>query len=352
MKMLDYVEIIPRVMRANLERRSALTQPLVDAFFFGDYKSMTIIASGSSYNAACVVQEYLAQRLNVPVSIITPEQYQLRGLTLRASPFVIVISQSGASTNIINALAKMQTDGLFRMVLTGDVNSEVGNNCDILIDYGVGEETVRFVTVGFSTLVFYLALFANRIAECYAQQQVMYDPADQFEQLIDQIELQIRKSEQFVEANKVTLAGLGPAFICGNDMNLGVAREAALKFQETLKIAAMHYEVEEFLHGPDIQLSPGYSIFLIDDPEPKSRIKSVDSALALATDKHFLISSAVKTTHTSLNVEQSSISDLSGLINIVPFQVISAMMMETIASFDALPLTQLFREQIPIKKYN
>lgn len=58
-----------------------------------------------------------------------------------------------------------------------------------------------------------------------------------------------------------------PPWSSGNGPNYGVAEEAALKLSETIKIPAMHHEGEEFVHGPEMQIVPGYLVFIVDDPQ-------------------------------------------------------------------------------------
>ena len=44
----------------------------------------------------------------------------------------------------------------------------------------------------------------------------------------------------------------------------GVALEGALKIGETVHVPSPAYEVEEFIHGPNLQLTPGYTLFFFD----------------------------------------------------------------------------------------
>lgn len=54
--------------------------------------------------------------------------------------------------------------------------------------------------------------------------------------------------------------------------NLGTACEGALKFGETISIPSFAYETEEYIHDPNIQMTPAYSVFLIDGGEGTRRI--------------------------------------------------------------------------------
>ena len=69
------------------------------------------------------------------------------------------------------------------------------------------------------------------------------------------------------------------AYVCGVGANLGTASEGALKFGETVSIPTAVYEVEEYIHGPNIQMTPRYSVFLIDGGEGTERIHRIAGAL-------------------------------------------------------------------------
>lgn len=51
------------------------------------------------------------------------------------------------------------------------------------------------------------------------------------------------------------------AYVCGVGANLGTASEGALKFGETVSIPTAAYEVEEYIHGPNIQMTPATAYF-------------------------------------------------------------------------------------------
>lgn len=74
--------------------------------------------------------------------------------------FVIIVSQSGASTNCISTLESLKKINHERIVLTGNVNSDCKDYADVMIDWNCGIETMGYVTLGVVTLVEYLMLFA------------------------------------------------------------------------------------------------------------------------------------------------------------------------------------------------
>lgn len=52
------------------------------------------------------------------------------------------------------------------------------------------------------------------------------------------------------------------AYLIGAGANYGTALEGAVKIGETVHILAVGYEVDEAIHGPQIQLTPNYNLFL------------------------------------------------------------------------------------------
>lgn len=350
MKMLDYVKASPQKVKDNINEKENLVTPLVRLFCDQDYVSVIIIASGSSMNAAQMVQKYMANRLNRPVSVITPELFELLQAADFSNTFIFFVSQSGASTNILHAMNYMKTLDRRTILLTGNIHSQAAGNADYVIDYGVGIETVGYVTIGLSTLIIYLALFANEAA---LLQNHTHNSDEEFYQLADVMSCTINEGINFVDKHFLELAEMGPTFICGNNMNLGVAREAALKFQETLKIPTMHYEVEEFMHGPDIQLSPKYTVFLIDNLQPSSRIARIYKELAVVTSRSYLVTFSDKQKEQNIvHITKPIIQDLCSLAAIPFFQVIVATMMAALNKEKSHPFADKFMKAITTKNYS
>ena len=70
----------------------------------------------------------------------------------------------------------------------------------------------------------------------------------------------------------------------------GVAKEAALKIGETVKIVSCGYELEEYIHGPNLQLSPKHNVFIIDaQDETSDRSYQIFRASRAVSDRVYYI---------------------------------------------------------------
>ena len=203
--------------------------------------------------------------------------------------FCFVVSQSGYSTNALAALALIREAGRTAIGVTGDPASDFKDAADVLVAYGVGEELVGYVTKGVTSFATFLMLFGAGVAAREGRLDTAAMSADlvaalgQFESVAAQV-------PAMLAARYKELSTMERVFLIGAATNLGGACEGALKFGECLQIPAVAYELEEYLHGPNLQLSPDYTIFLIAVGEKSwARSKEILSATRLVTDRVFVI---------------------------------------------------------------
>ena len=70
--MLDYVKEAPEVARKNIQRYQELVDPLLSLMQKREYRSIWLVASGSSYNACFAARPFMRKVLKKEVKIITP----------------------------------------------------------------------------------------------------------------------------------------------------------------------------------------------------------------------------------------------------------------------------------------
>lgn len=289
--MITYVSESPEVVLANIENRNALTAPLLEEFKNGNYENIWIVASGSSYNGSYCARPFIRRYLKTEVKIVTPFTFACWEHDFTEKDFVFVVSQSGYSTNSIEALDRIRQQGRRSIGITGNGNSDFKDHADVIVDYGVGVETVGYVTKGVISFALFLMLFA---LEAALDRKVLCQ--DSYETLIGQLmeTPSIHRKVQsettaFLKTHYKAFTSMANAYVCGCGAGYGIALEGALKIGETVMIPSFAYESEEFLHGPNLQLTPNYTVFLIDGGENGGRIQTIFKACKAITDRTFLI---------------------------------------------------------------
>lgn len=347
-----YVKISNEVMLKNVHRRKALTKDLVEKYLSSGKYNICIVASGSSLNAALTAEMFMNKYLGAKVTIISPTEYMYYRKALVKDDFIIVISQSGCSTNIIEAVLDMKQDGIVPMALTGDMEGSLKRHVDTLIEYGVGNETVEYVTLGMITLVEYLILFALEVS---LYRKVISE--GEYKKIVEDMILccgankeAYDKSVVFTQKYYKELFQMDRAIVVADGANMGIAREASLKFGETLKIPVLYCESEEYAHGPNMQLTPEYSVFFIDTNPKTDRMYDVFKATGKVIRHAYLVTNKpVQDGENILQFDVDVLPELTPLFTVVLFQYISATVTIEKNNFKCHPFFEKFEKTIKIK---
>ena len=280
--MIDYVQQTPAQIRCNVERSKELTHSLVEEYLKKEYRRILIIACGSSYNGSLCSQRFVQKITGKETKVLPPFSFVHFDHDVDKDDFIVVVSQSGRSTNAIEALNLLKEKGLRTIGITSDVNSDFKDICDLTIDWGVGVETVGYVTKGVVTLAAYFMLFAIEAQlskgaitteEAAGFKNEILKAMDAHEELQD-------SAQKYITAHEKELYSIQEFYVISAGSNLATATEAALKISETVRIHATAYECEEFLHGPVYPMTPRYSLMAYDtaDENANQRIEAIYEA--------------------------------------------------------------------------
>lgn len=338
--MKDYIYETPHRVLHNLSVAKKLVDPLVNLYTQKNYDQITFVASGSSYTALHCARNHLCKTLQTDIKIINPftfahYDYQY----VKDNHFVVIVSQSGASTNCIDALKKLSEINHEKYVLTGNVNSDCKKYADQMIDWGCGTETMGYVTLGVVTLIVFLMLFAVYVAKKNNISDQVDDCQNQIKQAMELHKLVCQKTETFISQNYQALMQMDNTYILGCGSNYGTALEGALKIGETVKILAVGYEQDEFLHGPALQLNPHYSVFVIDGGDETSQhANQVFSALEKVTPLSYMITSQQMNHPHVLSINNSCDEPFTCLYYLPFFELIAEVISNDINSKKSHPL--------------
>jgi len=347
--MLTYIKETPEQLAANIERRTELTASLVKAFEEKEYKNIWVIACGSSSNASWIARPFMRKYLNMNVSIVNPATFLYEDCDPSDDTFCFVISQTGCSTNSIASLDRLKMIGKPRIGITGNVESDFKDHTDLLIDWGVGEEHVGYVTKGVATLAEYLMLFALEVAKRKGLEAEKYSEVIQELTQVPQWHRAVQDNAvSFYESHKKEMTSIAVNYVCGFEQSYGVALEGALKFGETMKIPSCAYEAEEYIHGPNLQLTPKYTVFFVDDySKGHDRLVTIWKGTRQVTDAAYMLTAdpMVDNSHAlRLPVEFLKEPLISPLFQLPFFQYIAYQATEDLNRWEQHPLMKEFKK--------
>jgi len=348
-----YIRESPKTLSRVLNEGSQLVDQLVKLFAEEDYKKIKIVASGSSYNASYCSKKFLENVLDIPVEVVTPFTF-VHYSQCDKNSFHLVISQSGSSTNSIEALDHIRKTDSKAIGITGNLDSELKKHCDYIIDYGVGVEKVGYVTKGVVSLVLFLDLFALYAAKKLRklEENPLEEKLREIRSLINNYSEVYEKTQRFIATNFSLLTSMHQVNLLGNGSTYAVALEGALKIGETVCIPSFPYESEEFLHGPNLQLTPTYSNFIIDaNDDTTPRLKEIFEAISSVSERSFYIGIGKEDQNPKkLMIDCQVEHDMLPLVYLQVFQLIAFQVTDALKRWGKHPVfEQNFKKKIQYK---
>lgn len=311
--MEDYIQETSSVLSENINHRKELLRPMfhwLEQEGIREGKQLVIVASGSSYNAVYSALPFMRKYMKNEIHLMTPFSFSYYE-EFKENYIYIFVSQSGCSTNVVEAIQKYQKTGRKALAVLGNGNSAIGKMADQYIEYGAGEEKVGYVTKGMSTLCCFFMLAALELEAEAMDPDIYNSVVEELKTAAKNHKEMYEEAKIFCSEHKKPLLSMKKVFLISCGANLGTVMEGALKLSEMVHIQTTSYEIEEFIHGPDLQLTPEYTLFFVSGRDQAGkRIEEIYSAAGEITEKAFLI---------QLEEEQYKISEIVSPLYLTAF---------------------------------
>lgn len=198
-------------------------------------------ARGSSDHAATFAKYLFETRLGLPTVSQAPSLASLYDAPfphMAGQPFLL-ISQSGRSPDLLLSAEAARRAGAFVIAAVNDTASPLAAAADHVVPLHAGPEKSVAATKS------YIATLAA-LTDIAATWSADRDLADALDRLPADLgaawDADWAQSPPFVDARNL--------FVLGRGLTLGIALEAALKFNETTGIFAAAFSIAEVAHGP------------------------------------------------------------------------------------------------------
>jgi glucosamine--fructose-6-phosphate aminotransferase (isomerizing) len=231
-----------------------------------------IAASGSSRHSGLAAEVLLEDLCGLAVDVEYASELSCRGGRDRRLPAVIVISQSGETSDTLAALTEARRRGSKTLAITNAADSTMAREADVSMPLAAGVEKAIPATKSFTcelTVLFLLGLYeaqglgAMNAAELQANiERLRALPASIGGQLDGWRDRMAALARKYCTSGNFLYLGRG--------IHYAIAREGALKLKEASYVHAEGYPAGELKHGPNALLS---------DSVPLVVVATVDRAL-------------------------------------------------------------------------
>jgi glutamine---fructose-6-phosphate transaminase (isomerizing) len=251
-EILEQPEVVARFLALQTEPIEAIAASLRAR----PVRQVVIAARGTSDHAALYAQYVLGIRHRLSVGLGTPSIVSLYGVVPDLTDnLVIGISQSGASPDIVAAVAAARAQGSPTVAITNDPASALAAAAERTIDLGAGPELAVAATKTYTSELLAIALLSAALAN---------DPSDRAAlAALPESLARTLHVEPEIERIARDQAAATRALIIARGYEYATAREWALKLKELARVFADPYSSADFQHGPLALVEPGVPVVAI-----------------------------------------------------------------------------------------
>lgn len=157
--------------------------------------------------------------------------------------------------------------------------------------------------------------------------------------------------EEYINFLRGMFKGSEPTKYIG--ANMGTAMEGALKVGETIQVPGIAYELEEYIHGPNLQLTPNYTVFFIDGGLASDRTQEIFEATGVITDKTYMLTNKKGLEGKNIINPDFEINELITPLAFLPFfQILSYQITEDTHKWKKHPLMDEMKRLAGAKTLN
>ena len=255
--MLKEIHEQPKAVRDTMSQRIAKDGSAIimdelkwDADFLNSFERVYIVACGTAYHAGLVGKFYIEKLARIMVEVDVASEFRYRNPIVDEKTLLIVVSQSGETSDTLAALKESKRLGAKTLAVTNVVGSSIAREADQVIYTWAGPEIAVASTKAYTTqlvLMFMLALYMAEIRKTQTPERVR-----ELISMLKKLPAQVSETLSDVEPIKTFAKRYGfneDVFYIGRALDYAVALEGSLKLKEVSYIHAEAYAAGELKHG-------------------------------------------------------------------------------------------------------
>lgn len=229
-----------------------------------DIKKIFIVACGTAYHAGIVGKYYIEKMARIPVEVDIASEFRYRNPIVDESCLCIVISQSGETSDTLEALKEAKRRGAKTMAVTNVVGSSIAREADQVVYTYAGPEIAVASTKAYTTQLIVMLLLSMYVSHIRGKlsderlheliQSVLAVP-EQMHEILDHVDQ--------IKVYATNYANREDAFFLGRSLDYAVALEGALKLKEISYIHAEAYAAGELKHGTLALITEGVPVIVL-----------------------------------------------------------------------------------------
>ena len=231
-----------------------------------------IAASGSSRHSGLYAEILLEDLCGLAVDVEYASEYSLRGGSDPRRPSVLVLSQSGETSDTLAALTEARHNRQKTLAITNQPASTMAHLADVSMPLAAGMEKAIPATKSFTCqlAVLYLVALYEGMRLRSMDSNALTRHIEQLRAVPDIIESSLENWRAKMSVLAQRYKDASTFLYLGRGIHYAIAREGALKLKESAYVHAEGYPAGELKHGPNA---------LVSERVPLVVLATVDHAL-------------------------------------------------------------------------
>ena len=282
-------------------------------------RRLYLVGCGTSYHACLVGAAYFNQLAGIPaVPVLAPQFRETLARTLTADDAVVLVSQSGETKDVLNALNASRPTGARLLGVLNVLGSTLMHASDHYLPLACGYEISVPATKTYLNQVLLFLYLADRVRTDGGKVD--------WTELPDLIATTLESTDKGAQYVASILNPLREMYYLGYGLTLGMALEGALKLKEITYAHCEGILSSEFKHGPLSSVYEGYPVVFVTAPNDAAMmVNHVNEvtcrggrAIAIAAEDALLRQNV----HDYLVLPSAS-QEVATLLSALPLQLIS-----------------------------
>jgi len=239
---------------------------------FRSFRSIKIVACGTSWHAALAGKFMIEKLARIPVEVDYGSEFRYRDPILDESVLTVVISQSGETADTLAAQREAKSKGSRTLAICNVIGSMITREAVGTLMTHAGPEIGVASTKAFTAQLTAVSVLALHLAQLRrgADDPEVRALANEILRIPSKMETVLSHDSHYEELAKVLFRASDFLFL-GRGVHYPIALEGALKLKEISYIHAEGYPAGEMKHGPNALIDESLPVVVLATRDSSSQ---------------------------------------------------------------------------------
>ncbi|MBU2213191.1 glutamine--fructose-6-phosphate transaminase (isomerizing) [Patescibacteria group bacterium] len=311
-EIMDQKESVARAVNQDEDQIRTLAEAIKNA------KGTFLVGCGTAAKACMAAEYFFSVIAEKHVNFAPASEFKLYHHFLLPESLVIVVSQSGETADVLEAMKVAKSKGSKVLAIVNVEGSTIDREADYSLLINAGPERAVASTKALTGQMAVLLLIAYALVGNLKEgKRLLLETASQINDMLNP------RYVEFIESIAEKIQEKKDLFIIGKSWNYPMALESAIKIQEVSYVHAEGFAGGELKHGPIALIEEGTPcIALVGNDEVKTDI--ISNAIELKARGGFIIGVSPENSEAfDVWIKVPDAGTAQALVNIIPVQALA-----------------------------